>query len=158
MDDERVVSGDRGRQLADHLGECTRWTVGGGRTTPGGGDPWGGTPRATCEGPVDVSCYGRLRWVLACWPVTALPLFSHRTKPLQVSSSSRPAPKITSTWSRPSSVWSTSSVKRCQRAWTPETPPSQGPNRGPSWQSSRRLLTRTVHVKADSPFLVLLSL
>lgn len=22
MDDERVVSGDRGRQLADHLGEC----------------------------------------------------------------------------------------------------------------------------------------
>lgn len=30
MDDERVVSGDRGRQLADHLGECTRWTVGGG--------------------------------------------------------------------------------------------------------------------------------
>uniref|UniRef100_A0A674NX91 small monomeric GTPase n=1 Tax=Takifugu rubripes TaxID=31033 RepID=A0A674NX91_TAKRU len=85
MDDERVVSGDRGRQLADHLGECTRWAVG------------GGAFGVTSEGTVDVSCYGRPRWVLACWPLTALPLFSQRTKPLQVLSSSRPAPKTTST-------------------------------------------------------------
>lgn len=52
-------------------------------------------------------------------------------------------------WSRPSSAWSTSSAKRCRRAWMLATLPSQGPNRGPSWQSSPLHLTRTVHVKAD---------
>lgn len=52
-------------------------------------------------------------------------------------------------WSRPSSAWWISSVKRCLRAWTQEIPLSQEPNRGPSWQSSLLHLTRTVHVKAD---------
>lgn len=77
-------------------------------------------------------------------------VFFNPPQPLQVLSSSRPAPRTTSTSSRLSSAWWTSSAKRCPRAWTPEILLSQGPSRGPSWRSSRPLLTRTVHVKDDS--------
>lgn len=96
-------------------------------------------------------------------------VFFNPPQPLQALSSSRPAPRTTSTSSRLSSAWWTSSAKRCPRAWTPEILLSQGPSRGPSWRSSRPLLTRTVHVKDDSspkqypsplplPFLTLLKL
>lgn len=44
----------------------------------------------------------------------------------KVSSSSRPAPRTTSTWSRPLSASSTSSATRCPRAWTRIRPSPRG--------------------------------
>ncbi|XP_053723061.1 RAB3A, member RAS oncogene family, b isoform X1 [Synchiropus splendidus] len=87
MEDERVVSGDRGHQLSDHLGEFSQ--------------------------SVFVSSSS----------------LQNEFRPVQGLSSLKPVPKTTSTSSRLLSVWWTSSVKKCLRAWTQEILLSLEPNK-----------------------------
>lgn len=114
MDEERVVSVDSGRLLAEQLGKS-----------------WGcyilHKNRETL-----LFCQSRKRFLPSelrpsvaqepkwgkGWRVDRPRFRVSRRCSFQVLNSLKPAPKTTSTWSRPSSASSTSSATRCRRAWT----------------------------------------
>lgn len=106
--------------------------------TKGGGAVKGFPPRVA-------GCRAAADGVGVCSPdVVVVPL-------PQVLNFLRPAPRTTSTSSRPSSGWWTSSARRCRNRWTRPTRRSPAPSRDPSSRTSRPPRTRTVPARASLP-------
>lgn len=129
MDEERVVSVDSGRLLAEQLGKSWGcYVLHKNRETSlfsQGGKEQSAPPPSELQ----PSVAQEPKW--GCWCVDCRCFDVSRRCSFQVLNSLKPAPKTTSTWSRPSNASSTSSATRCPRAWTaiqPSLPERPAPN------------------------------